>query len=221
MNCAARLCLRVGQSVGAISAVGWRWHFGGLRPPAHPSTHRLGPLRGRLVPQPQSFRAGRPACLVGLAFAGTLRVLIRSALSAVAWGSACPPAARAPRFAWAPCGRPGGRPAATLAGTVAASRRRRCIPVASLPSLRWPSLSPFGRPHIRSALTAVTSRPLRCASCPCRVGVRLAALPPRSYCCVSVSPRPRLGGACEAGGARHWRLPTGLRPRSRSGAGAP
>lgn len=109
----------------------------------------------------------------------------------------------------------------TLAGTVATSRRRRCIPVASLPSFRWPSLSPFGRPHIRSALTAVTSQPLRCAACPCRVGVRLAALPPRSCRCVPCSPRLRLGGACKAGGARRRRLPTGLRPRSGSGAGAP
>lgn len=115
-----------------------------------------------------------------------------------------------PRFAWAPCGRPGGRPAATLVGTVVASRRRRCIPVSSLPSLHWPSLSPFGRPHFRSALTAVTSRPLRCAPCPYRVGVRLATLPPRSCRCVSVSPRPRLGGACKAGG----RAPLALADRA-------
>lgn len=46
----------------------------GASPPAHPSTHRLRPLRGRLGPQPQTCRAGRPACLVGLAFAaGPLR----------------------------------------------------------------------------------------------------------------------------------------------------
>lgn len=127
--------------------------------------------------------------------------LVRSALPSVAWGSACPPAARAPRFAWAPSGRPGGRPAATLAGK--------------------PALSSVGWPHLRSALTATTSRPLRCAACPCRVGVRLTALPARSCRSVSVSPRPRLGGACKAGGARLGRLPTGLRPRSGSGAGAP
>lgn len=91
-----------------------------------------------------------------------------------------------PRFAWAPSGRPGGRPAASLAGK--------------------PALSSVGRPHIRSALTAVTSRPLRCAAWPGRVGVRLAALPPRSCRCVSVPPRPRLGGACKAGGRAPWAL---------------
>lgn len=85
-----------------------------------------------------------------------------------------------PRFAWAPSGRPGGRPAATLAGK--------------------PALPSVGRPHLRSALTAVTSQPLRFAAWSGRVGVRLAALPPRSCRCVSVPPRPRLGGACEAGG---------------------
>lgn len=91
-----------------------------------------------------------------------------------------------PRFAWAPSGRPGGRPAATLAGA--------------------PALASVGRPHLRSALTAVTSRPLRCAPCPCRVGVRLAALPARSCRCVPVSTRPRLGGACKAGGRAPWAL---------------
>lgn len=73
-----------------------------------------------------------------------------------------------------------------------------------------PSLSSFGRPHLRSALTATPSRPLRCASCPCRGGVRLATLPARSYRCVSVSPRPRLGGACKAGG----RAPSALADRA-------
>ncbi|MDQ1315854.1 MAG: hypothetical protein QG662_1963 [Pseudomonadota bacterium] len=91
-----------------------------------------------------------------------------------------------PRFAWAPSGRPGGRPAASLAG--------------------MPALSSVGRPHIRSALTAATSRTLRCAACPCRAGVRLAALPARSCRCVSVPPRPRLGGACKAGGRAPWAL---------------
>ena len=95
-----------------------------------------------------------------------------------------------PRFAWAPSGRPGGRPAAPLADT--------------------PALSSVGRPHIRSALTATTSRPLRCAAWSCRVGVRLAALPPRSCRCISVPPRPRLGGACEAGG----RAPQALADRA-------
>lgn len=95
-----------------------------------------------------------------------------------------------PRFAWAPSGRPGGRPAATLAGT--------------------PALSFLGRPHLRSALTAVTSQPLRFAAWPGRVGVRLAALPARSCRCVSVPPRPRLGGAGKAGG----RAPLALADRA-------
>lgn len=95
-----------------------------------------------------------------------------------------------PRFAWAPSGRPGGRPAATLAGK--------------------PALPSVGRPHIRSALTAATPRPLRFAAWPWRIGVRLAALPARSCRCVSVPPRPRLGGACKAGG----RAPLALADRA-------
>ncbi len=178
MNCASRLCLRVRQSMGAIVPVALRWAC----PPVHPSTHRLGPLRGRLGPQPQTCRAERPACLVGLAFAaGPLRASFgRLGVGLPACG-ARPPASRG-----LPPGGQAGRPAATLAGT--------------------PALSSVGRPHLRSALTADASQPLRFAAWPGRVGVRLAALPPRCCRCVSVSTRPRLGGACKAGGRAPWAL---------------
>lgn len=136
-------------------------------PPAYLSMHRQGPLRGRLVPQPWSFRAGRPECLAWFAFAGILRMLFRFARPSVTWGSAYPPAARAPRFAWAPCGRPDGRPAATLVAC------GRYAPAAATVPL-WSASRPFGshRPP---------SRPLRCASCTGRGGVRLATLPARRY----------------------------------------
>lgn len=117
------------------------WSFGGLRPPAHPSTHRLGPLRGRLGPQPKTCRAGRPACLVGLAFAaGPLRASF-GCLGVGLPACGAPP----PRFAWAPFGKPGGRPAAPLPAS------RHCPPSVGLTSVR---LSPPPR-HGHSAALRV------------------------------------------------------------------
>lgn len=173
MNCASRLCLRVRQSMGAIVPVALRWAC----PPAHPSTHRLGPLRGRLGPQPQTCRAGRPACLVGLAFAaGPLR---------------------------APCGRLGvglpacgARPPLCL-GSLREARRAACgHPCRQAGTVLHRSAShPFGshRHH-------VPATSLRCVAVPCRGSTRCAPCTPLR--CVPVTSRPRLGGACKAGGAR-------------------
>lgn len=181
----------------AAWGAGTRW----AHSPAHPSMHRQGPLRGRLVPQPWSFRAGRPECLAWFAFAGILRMLFRSALPSVAWGSAYPPAARAPRFAWAPCGRPGGRPAATLVACVRYAPAAVTVPL-------WSASPPFG-----SHRHPVSSTPLRFVHGPRRGSTRYAPCTPLR--CVPVTPRPRLGGACKAGGARLSACRPGQAPQRR------
>ena len=131
--------------------------------------HRLGPLRGRLVPQPQSFRAGRPACLDGYAFAGILRMLFRSALPAVAWGRLAHLRRAPPRFAWAPYGRPGGRPAATLVASGRYAPAAATVPLrsASRPfgSHRRPAPSTSQRSVAMTCRGSTRSHPsLRCAS---------------------------------------------------------
>lgn len=112
--------------------------------------------------------------------------LVRSALPAVAWGSACPPAARAPPLCVgslrearrAACGHP-----CRQAGTV----------------LRRSASRPFG-----SHRHPVTATPLRCVTAPRRGSTRCASC--TQLRCVSVPPRPRLGGACKAGGRAPWAL---------------
>lgn len=145
--------------------VGWRRTSAGFRPPAHPPTHRLEPLRGRLAPLPPVFPGWTPgmpcvACLRGHpADAVPLRT---PSLRSVAWGSANPRLRRTPpRFAWAPYGRPDGGLAALP--HLATSPHPPSLHSAALhfgrsdaPSCHCP---PFGRPRIRSALTAATSLP--------------------------------------------------------------
>lgn len=159
----------------------WLWYSGGLRPPAHPSTHRLGPLRGRLGPQPQTFRAGRPACLVGLAFAaGPLRAPFgRLGVGLPACGARPPLRVGSLREARrAACGHP-----CRQAGTV----------------LRRLASPPFGshRHH-------VTATPLRCVSMPRRGSTHCAP-------CTQLSQRfglsaTPLGRGLQSGGRAPWAL---------------
>lgn len=186
MNCSSRLCLRVRQSMGAIVPVALRWAC----PPAHPSTHRLGPLRGRLGPQPQTCRAERPACLVGLAFAaGPLRASFgRLGVGLPACGARPPLRVGSLREARrAACGHP-----CRQAGTV----------------LRRSASHPFG-----SHRHPGPSTPLRFVHGPWWGSTRYASCTPLR--CVSVSPRPRLGGACKAGGARLSACRPGQAPQLR------
>lgn len=166
-------------------------------PPAHPSTHRLGPLRGRLGPQPQTCRAGRPACLVGLVFAaGPLRAPCgRLGVGLPACG-ARPPASRG----LPPGGQAGGRRPPLPA-------RRHCPPSVGLTSVR---LSPPPR-HGHAA--ALRDRDVSGFDSQRSLHAAVAAF--RSL------RDPAWAGPAKRGGARRRRLPTGLRPRSGSGAGAP
>lgn len=169
-NCPLRLDTSIVSGAGSIS----RANLGGngsaspsvgSRPPAHPPMHRLGPLRGRLAPLPPVFPGWTPGmpCVVCLRGHPTDAVPLRtSSLRSVVWGPSKPRLRRAtPRFAWAPYGRPGGG-LATLPHLATSSRP---------PSLHYAALRsgqsdaspchcpPFGRPRIRSALTALSSFP--------------------------------------------------------------
>lgn len=218
---AARLGTDTGHSIGPFSTTLRR-----ASPTCATVNAPAGPLRGRLGPLPPPVRAGRPDCLADLAFGGTLRVLFPSALPggrlgpARAPSGACPPALRG-----LPTGdQPGGlRPPlpapSPLRYAAAAFRSLRSLHSAGR---HW---SPFGRPRIRSALTANTSRPSFLPSVGRRSGcvrVRLATLPALRYAAFrslrdfAFRRSLQTGGASAFGTRRR-----GYAPRSRSGAGAP
>lgn len=197
------------------------WHFGGRCPPAHPSTHRLGPLRGRLAPLPPSL-SGLDArnALWGLPSRApfgccsaprSLRSLGGRRTRAC---GARPPALR---------GLPAGDQVGGLRPPLPAPSPLR-VAAAAFRSLRalhsagrhW---SPFGRPRIRSALTAAMPQPLRCAPCLWPVGVRLAPLPAlrcapfRSVRDFALRRSLQGGGSCASSRLRR----PGLRPPLRVG----